>query len=141
MKATTKYLIALAVLVGIDLWLVNSTEADNATSKQNTEMTFVISECDLITEKAATNLVAVVEFQKLEIAGRKSAVFKTCMKDRGYIENPAWTKYAIPIAEKTAKSTNISVDEAFENLRRANMMAIIAKQDEPLFWVQSRLGQ
>jgi len=131
--------VLVALLIGGGLWLFDNLEADTtATSQQNAELAHAVNECDAITEKAAANLVAIVEFQKLEIAGRKANVFKTCMKDHGYKENPAWTKYAAPIAAQTAKSSNISVDEAFENLRRAKMMLATSKQNEPLFWALAK---
>jgi len=140
LKTSTKYLIALvAMLLGGGWWLFNnSANTSVVASQQNVDMAQAINECDAITEKAAANLVAIVEYQKLEIAGRKANVFKICMKDHGYIENPAWTKYATPIAEHNAKTSNTSVDEAFENLRRTHMVLVTSKQDEPLFWTPAR---
>lgn len=126
----------VALLAGAGWWLFNNAETDTAQKPQNTEFAHAVNECDAITEKAAINLVAVVEFQKLEIAGRKANVFKTCMKDRAYIENPAWTKYATPIAAQKAKTENTSKDEAFENLRRAKMIVAMPNPDEPLFWIK-----
>lgn len=137
MKASIKYAITpVTLLVGAGLWLLNNLETDVAQKPQNTELAHAVNECDAITEKAAMSLVAVVEFQKLEIAGRKANVFKICMKDRAYIENPVWTKYAAPIATQKAKTENTSKDEAFENLRRAKMIVPVPNQNEPLFWVK-----
>jgi hypothetical protein len=137
LKASVKYAITFAaLLVAAGLWLLNNFETDVTQKPQNTELAHAVNECDAITEKAAMNLVAVVDFQKLEIAGRKANVFKTCMKDRAYIENPAWTKYAAPIAMQKAKTENTSKDEAFENLRRAKMMVTMTSQDEPLYWIK-----
>jgi hypothetical protein len=136
LKTTVWYVVALvALLLGGGLWFFNEAEPDVIPPKEYTALARAVDDCDAITEKAAAKLVAVVEFQKLEIAGRKANVFKTCMKDRGYMENPVWTKYAEPIAVQKAKAGNISIDEAFENLRRAAMMLTTAKQNEPLFWV------
>ena len=94
-----------------------------------------MNRCGGITERAAAHLVAVVEFQRLEIAGRKARVFKNCMKDQGYIQNRRWLKYSMPVAEKIAKETKISVEEALENLRRANMMVAKHEKNRPSFWV------
>jgi len=136
LKVSIKYVMTLVLLVGVGLWLLNDSETDTAQKPQNTALAAAVNECDAITEKAAMNLVAIVEFQKLEIAGRKANVFKTCMKDRDYIENPAWTKYAEPIAAQKAESENTSKDEAFENLRRTSMVVSQASKDEPLFWIK-----
>ena len=134
MKTSIKYVL-VALLVGAGWWFFNNTET--APPAQNSELAHVLNECDVITEKAAADLVAIVEFQKLEIAGRKANVFKTCMKDRAYHENPAWTKYATPLATQKAKNENTSVDEAFENLRRVNMVVAQPSQDKPWFWIQT----
>ena len=137
MKVTQKYVLTLVVLLaGGGMWWL--TQDDEVQQNQDSELVHTINECDGIAEKAAANLVAIVEFQKLEIIGRKANVFKTCMKDRGYKENPDWTNYAEPIVQQTAKSTNISVDEAFENLRRADMIVTTQGKSHPSFWVQSK---
>ena len=136
MKVSVKYVIVVLVLLAVGgIWQFYNTQSEETKPKEYTALARAIDECDVITEKAAANLVAVVEFQKLEIVGRKARVFKICMQDHGYKENPAWTKYAEPIAGQKAKTENISQDEAFENLRRATMMVTTAKQNEPLFWV------
>ncbi|MGQ0443007.1 MAG: hypothetical protein ACT4OH_06105 [Methylophilaceae bacterium] len=102
------------------------------------QLAFAVNECEAITEKAAAHLVAAVEFQRLEIAGRKAHVFRMCMRDHGYIENPAWTRQATPIATQLAKSENISLDEAFEKLRRADMVMLHLEPNEPRFWVNAQ---
>lgn len=91
-------------------------------------------ECVSIAEKSVANMVAVVEFQKLEIIGRKARVMRNCMQDHGYQQNPAWTTFATPIAEKTAQETNVSFDEAFETLRRQHMVIFKASNNQPLLW-------
>ena len=136
----TKYFILLVLLAG-GLWFLNI-QTENTSKpvalKLNAEPLQAVNACDMITEKAAASLTAVVEFQKLEIAGRKAAVFKICMADRGFKENSTWTKFAAPIAAKTAKNSHISVDEALENLRRTKMTVVTANQNEPMFWVQAK---
>jgi hypothetical protein len=94
-----------------------------------------VNECDGITERAASHLVAVVEFQKLEIVGRKARVFKLCMQDHGYVENTNWLKYNAPLAKKIALDSQISIDEALENLRRANMLVTNGENERPQYWV------
>ena len=136
----TKYFILLVLLVS-GLWFLNTqTEhtSKHATLKLNADTVQAVNACDMITEKAAANLVAVVEFQKLEIAGRKAAVFKTCMADHGFKENPAWTKYAAPMAAETAKNSHVSLDEALENLRRTQMISVVANKNQPTFWTLAK---
>lgn len=95
----------------------------------------VLNACEAITEKAALALPpAVVEFQRLEQAGRKAHVFRLCMRDRGYQESPRWTEYAQPLAQRVAHQSQISVDEAMENLRRADMQRIEADAAAPAYW-------
>jgi hypothetical protein len=138
LKASVKYLIALVILLADGgLWLYYNAQADVMPLQQNTPLTMAVYDCEAITEKAAANLVAVVEFQKLEIIGRKARVFKLCMQDHGYTENPAWTTFAAPVAAQIAKAEHSSVDEAFENLRRAKMVLAKPSVNEPLFWKRS----
>ncbi len=92
-------------------------------------------ECDLISEKAAMHLPEALPFQKLEKVARKARVLNNCMQDRAYIENPAWVKYAQPIAQKIAETQHVSYDEAYEELRRKAMYAFKASQVAPAYWV------
>lgn len=126
-------MIALALLAGA-YWYVQFMQADEPIAKPDA-LAQTINECDLIAEKAAAHLTAVVEFQKLEIIGRKAAVFKRCMGDRGYQENSAWTVFAEPLAKARAKRENTSQDEAFENLRREAMKRLQTTQAEPVYWI------
>jgi hypothetical protein len=127
----------LVLLIASAWWWHANDDDDKSKPNQKSALQEEINACDLITEKAAANLVAIVEEQKLEIAGRKAHVFKLCMGDRGYQENPDWTKFSAPIADKVSKETNVSVDEAFENLRRVNMMQLTPEKGTPLFWIKS----
>lgn len=137
MVTLKKVSIFLAVLlIAFAVWFLVSSQ-DNKVVEPNPEddvLKAAINACDNVTERAASHLVAVVEFQKLEIAGRKARVFKLCMQDHGYIETTDWLKYSMPVAEMLAKETNISVDEAIENLRRANMMRSNGEKDRPPYW-------
>jgi hypothetical protein len=130
-------LIALALLFLLVMWLINmdiltfSKTADAKTSQLEKDGI----ECVNIAENAVANMVAVVEFQKLEIIGRKARVMRLCMDDHGYQQNPAWTDYAKPIAEKTAKDTQVSFDEAYENLRRNEMVIFKPANNQPSYWI------
>lgn len=112
---------------------------ENTTLDQtNKPLETAILDCEDITEKAAKHLVAVVEFQKLEIAGRKAHVFKQCMHDRGYMENPEWLVFSQPVANNTAKASQVSVDEAIENLRRQHMMQVNGEAKRPSYWIKQK---
>lgn len=130
----TGMLIALILFM---LWLINmdiimfGKTAESKTS----QLEKVGNDCVNIAENAVAHMVAVVEFQKLEIIGRKARVMRMCMQDHGYQQNPAWTTYAMPIAEKIAKESQVSFDEAFENLRRRDMVIFKAHDNQPLFWL------
>lgn len=126
--------LALAILGLVDLIGCTPTPEDNP-SNSNSPLKLAINACDGITEKAALGLPPpVVEFQKLEYAGRKARVFRLCMHDRGYVENPVWTSYARPLAEQHAQSGQISKDEAIENLRRVDMMRLMPASNVPEYW-------
>jgi len=124
--------LALAGLVYL-IWFMP--QSSNSPSAQNLPLMHAVNECDGITEKAALALPPpVVEFQKLEYAGRKARVFRLCMHDRGYQENAAWTKYAMPLAQQQSSASQISADEAIENLRRSDMMRLEPAPEVPEYW-------
>lgn len=136
MATLKKVSVFLAVLlIAFSVWFFNFYHDKVAESKpEDDALNTAINECDGVTERAASHLVAVVEFQKLEIAGRKARVFRLCMQDHGYIENQDWLILTAPAAEKSAKESNISVDEALENLRRSSMKQVISNKDRPRYW-------
>jgi len=95
-------------------------------------------ECTGISEKAIMGMTPVVEFQKLELLSRKANVLKNCMADRGFREDPAWRKYAQPLATANASEQNISYDEAIENIRKVDMWVFKKQPQRPLYWVASK---
>ena len=119
-------------------WLKPST-ISSPDIEHDSALSHALNECDGITEKAALALPpATLEFQKLEHTGRKARVFKLCMNDRGYRENPRWAEYAQPIAQQVANDSQISVDEAMENLRRLDMVRLKPSSDAPAYWEITR---
>lgn len=106
-------------------------------SEQDLALSHALNECDGITEKAALALPpAIVEFQRLEHAGRKARVLRLCMHDRGYQESQRWTEYAQPLAGQVANVSQISVDEAMENLSRVAMVRAQPEADAPSYWAK-----
>ncbi len=134
---------ALAILFISGLWAVNYyTDFDFVSMSlqhnemQNSALMKAGEECVAISEQATAHMVPKVEFQKLELAGRKANVVVRCMQDRNFIQNPAWLKYAQPLASKNASAQNISQDEALENLKRADMLMFAAAPEHPSYWLQ-----
>lgn len=129
-------LLGLMVLGGYFYWNDDSQEV-SAPHKQ-TALERVGDACDLVAEKAAMALPEVLPFQKLEKQARTLRVLQTCMNDRGYVENPAWVKYAEPIAAKQAKAAQISNNEAYETLRRTQMKVFAASTSAPSYWIPAK---
>lgn len=136
MRQYAYYVLGLLVLLVGAYWY-NDQQGD-ATSQSQTALARVGDECDLIAEKAAMALPEALPFQKLEKQARTARVLQTCMRDRGYVENPAWVKYAEPIAAKQAKDAHISNNEAYETLRRTHMKVFVASTSAPLYWVPAQ---
>lgn len=139
-KKTLLFIAVIALLSGV-FWgykqqAVVESDSDDPKLIENTALKEVIDQCNDITERAAAHLVAVVEFQKLEIIGRKARVFKMCLQDHDYIENKQWLTYSQPVAEKAATEKNTSVNEALENLRRADMVISTVNSDKPIYWIK-----
>ena len=101
---------------------------------QKTMLEKVGDECAGIAENSVANMTAVVEFQKLEIQGRKFNVMRRCMADHAYFESPKWTAYAKPIAQSNSLNQKISEDEAIENLRRSHMVIFKTDSNQPIYW-------
>lgn len=91
-------------------------------------------ECVLISEKASAHLIPKLEFQRLELAARKANVVVRCMADRHFYQNPAWLKYAQPIAAEISSQQHISSDEAIENLKRVDMLIFQPQANKPAYW-------
>lgn len=133
-----KYLFLLVALVlaglyGFNLFYDDTTEA----SRDLTALEAVGEKCMSIRDRATANVVPIVEFQKLELESRRANVLSNCMGDHGYLQNPAWSQYALPSAKAEASKQNISQDEALEHLRRIEMLNFAATSDIP-FWVKSK---
>lgn len=126
----------IGLLIALIIWVLSfQQDKEAAHLAPSPALQAAINRCDGITERAAAHLDAKVPFQQLEIAGRKAHVFKMCMQDTGYVENPNWTIYCLPKARDLAKQTQVSVDAALESLRRVDMADALKAQERPLYWV------
>jgi hypothetical protein len=127
--------LALAVLsLPVIVYWLALNQLDSLNPPQKTLLAKTGDDCAGIADNAVANMSAVVEFQKLEIKGRKMHVVRRCMKDKGFIENPSWLTYAAPLARANAMKQNISEDEAIENLRREHMMSFNETKQQPIYW-------
>jgi hypothetical protein len=129
------------VMLVLVLAYVYQQQSEVELPKGYTDLERVGDECDLIAAKAAMNLPEALPFQKLEKAARQSKVLQTCMNDRGYIENPAWVKFAEPITQQQAKDKKISVNEAYETLRREKLKTFASIKGEPPYWILAQPAQ
>lgn len=133
-------LIALGLLIA---WLVNmdylfSSEDQYHDAGQMTSLQTTINQCTTIAEQAAAHLKETLEFQRLEKIGRQARVMRLCMSDHGYQESSDWRAYAKPLADATAQRDNISVDEAYENLRRMHMELLSPAPAAPDYWITKK---
>lgn len=137
-----RLLVALLVLIAPAFFyylslnkLVSLNQPSSFNQPQKKLLAKVGDECAGIADNSVANMSALVEFQKLEIQGRKINVMRRCMKDKGFIENPSWLVYATPIAQSNAIKQSISEDEAIENLRREHMMIFNETFQQPVYWL------
>lgn len=105
---------------------------------KKTPLAETINACDMIAEKAAMHLPQALPFQRLEKQARRMRVFDRCMQDRGFKENPAWATYVQPYAQKAALRQQVSIGEAYENMRRESMLVHQISHDAPLYWMPAK---
>lgn len=142
MKGIFAVLAPLLALAGM-MYYADSLAPDDQKPYQLSGLAKAGNDCEMISEKSAINLPENLAFQRLEKAGRTARVLEDCMKDHGYQENPAWALFAKLQAEQEANKTDktgkkVSVDEAYENLRRQYMLVYQAEKSEPLYWQASK---
>lgn len=128
--------LALAWLINMDYLFPSESSDENAGEMSSLQTT--INQCTNIAEQAAAHLPEALAFQRMEKTGRQARVMRLCMNDHGYLQAPSWTKYAKPLARTKAKVENISVDEAYENLRRQHMTLLSPASNTPAYWKQSQ---
>ena len=131
----------LAVLLCVAAWGVNYFGDTNlfgvsgpGKQQQMTVLAKAGDTCVAISEKATAHFMPKLEFQRLELAGRKANVVVRCMADHHFYQNPAWLEYAEPIAARISSEQHISVDEATENLKRTDMLMFETAPNKPSYW-------
>lgn len=131
--------IVLFLLLLAGAWFANEHDffQTDTTVTPNPELIQIVDKCAGIATNAVAKSVVVVEFQKLEVAGRKARVMRNCMQDHGYIENPVWLARNTANALTIAQKAHISENEALENLQRSAMYTISATNNAPYYWLKS----
>jgi len=132
--------VAMLVLVGIAYAVFTYLQIDKQDDlpAPPTPLQLAGDACQTIAENAAAKINAVVDFQKLEKQSRKLHVFETCMHDRSYQENPAWLKYAEPLARKVSEEKQLSFDEVLTEMSREQMLELKPESDKPIYWINAR---
>ena len=136
----------LLIIIGLALALIANiyfyTSKDNESAKParpsaaQTSMIKIGEKCSDFGERAVANDTPIIEFQMIVRLTKKTTVISNCMTDNGYKRNPAWLKYAEPLANATAIKANISASEALTNLSRSDMQ-VFEPQNRPDYWVKS----
>ena len=137
-------IVSALVVIFFGAWFAN----DQDFFVQNTQVSVtdealvrVGDKCANIATNAVSKLPVIVEFQRLEIAGRKARVMRQCMEDNGYQENQRWVEANMAEAFKAMKANNISEYEALENRKREAMYAFLPVKGAPLYWAKIKPQQ
>ena len=134
LKTLIAILLALAAGIGFLIY-PNSATPPPVTEAQKTLMR-IGDRCVGISENSVADKKAIVAFQELEIQGNKANVVVSCMRDNGYVQNPAWLKYAQVIAKNDAEKNNVSENEALTALARRDMLILNEEKNRPGYWVK-----
>lgn len=142
-KKYFKIVTILALCIAAITYYVKTNDSQNSFASsvgvqeksKNSRLALTIDTCTGIADKSVANLSAIIEFQKLEIAGRRILVMQNCMNDKGFKENPAWVLFSESLLHKNVKSADISANESYENERRKDMFSYIATKNKPLYWI------
>ena len=138
-RSHLKTFVTLVILltVSVVLYQKNSAQPTPLTAAQKTLMQMVDRGTG-IAENSVAGKRAIVAFQQLEIQGNKAYVILNCMRDNGYVQNPAWLKYAQAIAKSEAQKSNISVNEALIVLERNDMQVFSEDKNRPVYWIKQK---
>lgn len=142
MNKTKKLLIIIGLALALLANIYFYTSQDDKLSKPasltpaQTSMIKIGEKCLDFGERAVANDTPIIEFQMIVRLTKKTTVINNCMTDNGYKQNPAWLKYAEPLANAAATKSNISTSEALTNLSRSDMQ-VIEPKNRPDYWVKS----
>ena len=142
MNKTKKLLIIIGLAFALLANIYFYTSQDDKLAKPasltpaQTSMIKIGEKCLDFGERAVANDTPIIEFQMIVRLTKKTTVINNCMTDSGYKQNPAWLKYAEPLANAAATKANISASEALTNLSRSDMQ-VFEPKNRPDYWVKS----
>lgn len=142
MNKTKKLLIIIGLALALLANIYFYTSQDDKLAKPasltpaQTSMIKIGEKCLDFGERAVANDTPIIEFQMIVRLTKKTTVINNCMTDNGYKQNPAWLKYAEPLANAAATKANISASEALTNLSRSDMQ-VFEPKNRPDYWVKS----
>jgi hypothetical protein len=142
MNTTKKLLIIIGLLAAVaanSYFYISKDDAPDRSSNQTLAQATIIKigeKCLDFGERAVAKDVPIIEFQMLAREAKKANVVNNCMTDNGYVQNPAWAKYAQPIATANAQKENTSSDEAIANLGRKHLQLFTTVAERPDYWVK-----
>jgi hypothetical protein len=130
--------ITIAILIIAGAWFANEQDFFVSSEKIITDSALLQAgdKCANIATNAVAKLPIIVEFQRLEVAGRKARVMRQCMEDNGYVENTLWVEANTTASLKVMKETNVSEYEALENMKRIAMYDFSATNRTPSYWMK-----
>lgn len=134
MKKTILFSIFLLLFLTLSFVIVNYYPSNSIHSRQKTFLEDKGNFCLGVAEKSVANRQAIVEFQKFEILGDKAIVMRRCMEENGFEENPLWLKENVNLIHNQPRNSEISEDEAIENLKRESIYIFYAEDKKPLYW-------
>ncbi|PPD53747.1 MAG: hypothetical protein CTY10_08305 [Methylotenera sp.] len=131
-------IILFAIMAAILYFLYDKSGSDSTPSltPAQEQLAKMGDRCLDFGERAVASDVPIIEFQMLVRLAKKTNVIERCMTDNGYKQNPAWLKYAQPIATDNGVKNKISVSEALTSLNRADMQIFTPVANRPDYWVK-----
>ncbi len=131
-------MIVLTILAAIIYFLYIQLATDTAPSLSPAQIKIakIGDKCQDFGERAVAGDVPIIEFQMLVRLAKKTNVIEQCMTENGYKQNPAWLKYAQPIAQDNANKNKISLSEALTSLSRADMQIFAPMANRPDYWIK-----
>lgn len=140
-KSTIQLIVVMVLLSSIAIWITQrqvTTDIRVTPSVAEAERMKIGDKCMDAAERSVANLTPIIEFQRLELQSRRTTTLTHCMQDNGYIENPAWTYYAQPLANNNSVKQHISTDESLQTLRQQDMQVFKPLTDQPSFWLKQK---
>jgi hypothetical protein len=134
-KIVYRYFIGLALFIVMVYYMTTIHGLSGSQINKPSILEEKINFCEEIAEKSVASLPTMLEFQRLEMVARKANVMNQCMRDHGFIENPAWLNYATNLAQDDAIKQGISSDEALQNLKKKDMYLLKLQKNIPAYWI------